>query len=486
MEPGGLINAVTKRPMAEPFYFLEQRFGSYDLYRTQAAATGAITADQSLLYGADFSYLNADSFREHSFFDRVFAAPSLTWRPGDSTEFNLTVEYLREHVVYDSGLPVIGNRIANLPITRQFDQPGLFDTHEHTLVDFNWWHQFNDDWKIQNGFVSLHYDAQWNETYSGRLLPDNRSLQRFAWFGEEDLDMNTVFLNLFGKFDTFGVRHSVVVGGDYYIQRSVKFATDDDISTIDIFNPVVPQLDLARFDNLPRGLFEHYQRGWFDDREDSWFGLYFQDQLSFFDDRLHILGGGRYDWARVDLRSAYFSPLTTSIVNHEFFSPRVGITYQPVQQVSLYGNFVQSFGASNAAHPITGEIFDPETGEQFEAGLKTAFFEGRLTSTLAFYHLTKANVLTPDPLMPRFLVPIGEARSQGIEWDMAGQLTDNLRLIATYAFTDARITRDFADNEGNRMPFAPEHMGSLWLKYDFPEELLKGFSVGGGLSLIHI
>src|SRR5690606_22613978 len=34
-EPGGIINAVTKRPRTESYYSLEQRFGSYDYYRTQ-------------------------------------------------------------------------------------------------------------------------------------------------------------------------------------------------------------------------------------------------------------------------------------------------------------------------------------------------------------------------------------------------------------------------------------------------------------------
>lgn len=100
---------------------------------------------------------------------------------------------------------------------------------------------------------------------------------------------------------------------------------------------------------------------------------------------------------------------------------------------------------------------------------------------MAFYHLTKTNVLTPDPNNPNFEVLIGEARSQGIELDIAGQLTDGLSMITTYAYTDAKITKENFGNEGRRLPNVPEHSGSFWLKYDFQQAPLNGFSVGAGI-----
>ena len=199
-------------------------------------------------------------------------------------------------------------------------------------------------------------------------------------------------------------------------------------------------------------------------------------------DDLHILGGGRYDWATVT--SGFDDPAVfrTDTLRDSQFSPRVGLVYQPWNWLSLYGNYIESFGANNG-RSTTGQAFDPQTAEQYEAGLKTDFFDGRLTSTLALYHLTKNNVLTPDPNNPNFQVPIGEARSQGIELDISGQLTDGLSMIATYAFTDARIKKDNFGNEGHRLPYVPEHSGSFWLKYDFQQEPLNGLSLGGGVFL---
>lgn len=92
IEPGGMINAVTKRPQEEAYYSLEQRFGSYDFYRTEASATGALTDDKSLLYRFDLSYMDKNSYRDFVLNDRIFIAPSLTWKPSDSTEFNLSLD----------------------------------------------------------------------------------------------------------------------------------------------------------------------------------------------------------------------------------------------------------------------------------------------------------------------------------------------------------------------------------------------------------
>ncbi|MGH8611813.1 MAG: TonB-dependent siderophore receptor [Gammaproteobacteria bacterium] len=165
------------------------------------------------------------------------------------------------------------------------------------------------------------------------------------------------------------------------------------------------------------------------------------------------------------------------------FSPRVGILYQPWSWLGVYGNWAQSFGANNGIS-ATGEAFPPQTGEQYEAGIKTHLFDERLTATLAFYHLTKANILTPDLGTPDLFdsIAIGEARSQGIEFDVSGQINDYLSLIGSYAFTDAKVTEDNSGFQGKRLANVPDHSGSLWLKYDVNGTLAEqGLSFGLGV-----
>jgi iron complex outermembrane receptor protein len=165
-------------------------------------------------------------------------------------------------------------------------------------------------------------------------------------------------------------------------------------------------------------------------------------------------------------------------VHNDRFSPRAGIVYQPWEWLSLYGNYVQSLGAANTAFDTSGNILKPQIGEQFEGGVKTSFFDGRLHSSVALYHLTKQNVAVPVPGQP-FSVPIGEARSQGVEVDVSGQITQGLSLILTYAYTDAE-TLTSAD-QGKRLWNVPTNAGSLWARYDLPAEWVRGLTVGAGI-----
>ncbi len=211
--------------------------------------------------------------------------------------------------------------------------------------------------------------------------------------------------------------------------------------------------------------------------------MYFQDQITLWD-KVHILGGGRYDWAEV---GTSFSDTSLALAHAGetkertgYFSPRVGIVYRPWQWLSLYGNYVKSLGSNNSGTPLPGSgSLDPQTARQWEAGIKTEFFGGRVNSTLAFFDLTKENVATVIPGTP-FSRTIGEANSRGVEFDLSGRITDQLNLIASYAYTDAKVTKDLSGIEGNRLISVPAHSGSLWAVYEFTDGMLQGVRLGTG------
>ena len=214
--------------------------------------------------------------------------------------------------------------------------------------------------------------------------------------------------------------------------------------------------------------------------------MYFQDQITLFD-KLHIMGGGRYDWATQNTGFAFGDGLSLSDakaarskVTDARFSPRAGIVYQPWEWLSFYGNYVQSLGNANSAIDAAGNTLRSQIGEQFEGGFKTSFFGGQLNSNVAYYHLTKKNLSVRVPGQP-FSVAIGEARSQGVEVDISGQITQGLNLILTYAYTDTKILE--GENRGNRLFNVPKQSGSVWARYDMQNETLRGLSFGAGVFL---
>ncbi|MCK9609256.1 MAG: TonB-dependent receptor [Methylomonas sp.] len=500
IEPGGLINLVTKKPRDEAYHSVEQRFGSYDFYRTEWDATDAITDDKSLSYRFTGSYQNNKSFRDFNFNDRVLVNPSLTWRPSDATEISLDLEALHEDYQVDRGLFAIGNRPAPIPVSRSFIDPNdPVDTNSKVNLGFNLTHAINENWTLRNRFLaSFVYDKNTSVkpangfTVTQFLDPStgNRTYSRNIFSQTSNNETYTTNLDLTGKFDLWGVNHQTLVGLDYL--RAVgtyEFYGDYQNPVpgleIDIYNPVYG-IDPSYYANALATPSDGGANNYL--FRDDWYGVYFQDHITLWD-KVHILGGGRYDWARTGLGIGNSSSAADAALpsrRDEGFSPRVGLLYQPWTWVSVYGNWTTSFGANNGV-TSAGTTINPEIGEQFEAGLKTEFFDQRLTTTLAYYHLTKENLMTrdfnsPDPFAS---AAIGKARSQGIELDMTGQITDELSIVGNYAFTDARITKDFSGLQGNRLNNVPEHSGSLWLKYDIRHyEPLNGWQFGVGVFAV--
>ena len=117
-EPGGIINMVTKQPLATPYFAIQQQAGSYDAYRTTIDATGPLTKDDTLLYRVNVAYENFGSFRDFVENENVFVAPVLRWNHRAATRANIEFEYQKFEGRPDPGIPPIGNRPAPVPRSR--------------------------------------------------------------------------------------------------------------------------------------------------------------------------------------------------------------------------------------------------------------------------------------------------------------------------------------------------------------------------------
>ena len=486
IEPGGMINVVTKRPQATPHYSLAQRFGSYDLYQTLVDLTGAIDRDESLMYRLNLEYLDRNSFRDFAFTERVFVAPSLTWKVGDRTQLDLDFIYSDEDTLEDHGVVAskATGRPIDIPISRFLGEPSIDKSNTKlysTALTFN--HEFRDDWKINARFNYLNRDTNDIQHASppglNSAIGDTNILNRVVCCGPALQDSIGSTVNITGKFDTLGIEHNVLFGWDYYDSDTTiegwflgSALFGGPVQPINIFQPQYGQsgVDLS---TVPKNSFIRSTI--------NWNGVYFQDQITLFD-RLNILGGGRYDWANQGNGSSSVSLTNASAnfsdIENQRFSPRVGLLYQPWDWLSLYGNYVESLGSANTGIGVGGSVLQPETAEQYEVGFKTEFFDKRLVSSVSFYQLTKQNISVSIAGTP-FSQTIGKARSRGVEIDIAGQVTDGLNLIASYAYTDAVILA--GDNAGNRLWNIPRNAGSLWAKYDLQQETVRGLSVGAGV-----
>ena len=480
VEPGGVINLVTKQPLNEPFYDLNLRLGNHTLIEPSLDFSGPLTEDGRLLYRLNALRRREDSFRDFdNDFNRSFIAPVVRWQISDRTDLTLNFEYLEAEGPSDVGLVALGDEVADIPFDRVLSDPGDFFQTETIRVGYDFEHRFSDSWQLRHAFRFNSFDIQNSEQFVALVFDEaTGNLGRSLLSSSQDQDIFEIQTNVVGEFNTGSIGHTLLFGVDLFRRENPRFDTFGVLSPeiINIFDPVYSD---SRPDPATNPIFIDN-----DTRTDT-LGVYIQDQISLLDN-LKLLLGVRYETVDQEVTNnpTFFNPIgSETSQNENAFSPRIGLVYQPIEAVSLYGSFSRSF-APNTGTTFEGDLLEPERGEQFEIGARAELLAGRLTANLALFNITKQNVSTPDPNNFGSVVATGEQRCQGIELDVAGEVLPGWNIIANYAYTDADITEDNSNIEDNRLFGVPEHNLNLWTTYDIQDGPLTGLGFGLGLNYV--
>ncbi len=483
LEPGGIINIVTKQPLADPYYSLSASFGSFGLIEPSIDISGPLSEDGEVLYRLNALYENRDVFRDFDQgVERFFIAPVISLEVDERTDLLLNFEYLNDERPFDRGLVAVGNGVANIPFDRILGEPDDFAFTESTIASYRLEHRFSENWQFRNEFRYSALNSRSTNARPVSLDEDTGILSR-AWGNNSGFDKTFAFqTNVVGEFSTGSIDHTLLLGIDLLrIDESAdnRFDFINGAPSINIFAPEYGVGVRPGRDQLP-------EFAVFSTLTDS-LGIYVQDQIAIADN-LKILIGGRFDILNQTSSSNFFfsgfASEDQSQQQDEAFSPRLGILYRPVDFLSLYASYSRSF-APNSAVDEGGQLLEPERGTQFEAGIRGDFFDGRLTANLAAFDLRKTNISSFVPPTFSFAEAIGEVRSRGIELDVLGEITEGWNIIASYSYIDAKVTEDSGSElEGNRPHAVPEHALSLWTTYEVSQGSLRGLGFGLGAFLV--
>ncbi|ESA35145.1 hypothetical protein N836_13180 [Leptolyngbya sp. Heron Island J] len=483
IEPGGVVNYVTKQPLSDPYYNLGLEIGNFGLYQPSVDLSGPLTADRNVLYRFIAAYEGRDSFQEFANSEVTSIAPSVSLNLGDQTDLNLYYEYNRYFAdPYQSGVPLLSD--GTLPSQNLYPSSPFLnraDLSDHK-AGYTLTHRFDSNWQVRNNFAFTNTQNERREIFP-LSLTDDRFLSLATFNADNDTYNYFAGIDVLGEFETGDIAHQLLAGFDFNY-------FDQNIASEGNFDPtVLPPLDILNpnYDGLTVRPAVFPENTSVTDRES--YGIYLQDQIAF-SPQWKLLIGGRYDWISED--AGIITPAnmrSTQSQSDGAFSPRVGLVYQPNDDVSLYTSYSRSFNSVSGRNP-DGSPFEPTRGTQYEVGVKADFLDGRLSTTLAAYNLTRTNVLAPNPdlalALQGFQVQVGEQRSRGIELDIAGKISPGWNIIASYALTDTKVTADspLLNNEGNSFANVPEHQASLWTTYEIQEGDLQGLGVGLGLFYV--
>ncbi|RUX28478.1 TonB-dependent siderophore receptor [Mesorhizobium sp. M7A.F.Ca.US.011.01.1.1] len=464
--PGGLVNAITKRP-------LDQKQG--EIYTSYGDGTkevgvdfgGPIDPDGVWTYRLTGLAKDGDQGWDYSNDDRLYIAPALTIKPEEGTSLTILTDYYKRDGTGARGTPAGGN----IDVGTFLGEPDFnrFNT-EQVDIGYQFEHEFNENLTFRSNARYTHLSLDYAEVYGASLDP---TADRTA-FSVDGVSNRYAFDNQL-QYDTGwdGIDSKTLVGVDYAndnTRENILFGT---AGPIDINNPTYCGLSCI---NL--GPYVNWRV------KQQAVGVYAQEQLTF-DDRWIVTLGGR--WDRVDTTADYLDSGTQDDDTASAFTKRAGLTYKFTPNLAVYANYSESFqplvAPSANGYAVSGSL-KPQEGKQYEAGIKYKpdGFEGLFTA--AVFDLTQTNV--PTYVTPVVQQQIGKVGVRGIELEGKAAIAENLNLTLAYSYWDAEILEDgIGGNAGNRPQRVPRHLASAWVDYTLPEEGRRGdLTIGGGVRYI--
>lgn len=484
LEPGGIVNYVTERPQTTARHEVEQQAGRFNYFRTLADSTGPLTEDKSLAYRVNFAYTNSGSFRDDIHLERVAVAPSLSWKPAESTELLVDLSYVRETQPYDSGIPITEDGDPLVSDSTFFGDPDLNGrTNEDFVAGYLLRHEFNEVWNLRNQFQFHRAD---NKNESLRSLGVGQvggtDVLALRYQNEDRRDDEAQFsVDVTANFVTGGVDHTALFGSDVIVQDTEFRRFRQNLPT-----PVVisdnPTIDFDPPASQPQQVRQADTR---------WASLYAQDQLSLIGDgRLKLLIGGRFDAVHQEQE---VDGASAPDIDDKAFTGRGGLLYKITDQYAAYASVSQSFLPQMPNFvDANGTPLDPETGIQYEVGAKGSFLDDRLFATVSLYQIEKSDVAVFDNDL---FVSTGQIayfpgvkeRSRGVEFDLSGSITEQIQVLANYSYTDTEVLENPADPTmvGDPLGGVAKHKARLWLTYHFDKASpLSGLGLGGGVRYV--
>lgn len=482
MDPGGVVNVVTKKPSLDAHTSVTLSGSTYGSGKSGTGetidTTGPIGDSQHLAYRVVVDHVDEDYWRNFGSHHETLVAPSLAWYD-DQTQIVASYQYRKFLTPSDRGtvLNPVTKQPLNVPATERLDEPFNNMWGESHLAQLTFDRQLGNDWKAHLG---LSYNRETYDANQLRVTSVNTTthvLSRANYATKDALSTDAYGVGyLDGKMNIAGFRNDIQVGADveyrqYYRGKLIRQATQ---YSFNYLNPIygreaspstVSAADSAQTNKL------HDQ------------SVFFQDSVHL-NDKWIVVGGLRFqNYHQLAGKGIPFHVNTDS--SDSKWVPRAGVIYKINDIASWYTSYTQSMKPSSSVAALDGgavitSAMKPETAVSWETGLKFDVPD-KLTATIALFQIKKKNVLVEDTDSngDSYYRTSGEARSQGIEVDVSGQLSKQWSAIASYGYLDAKTTVD-PEYTGKNLVNVAHNTASLSLVYDAGLVGPGKLRIGGG------
>lgn len=487
VQPGGMVNLVTKRPQAENFANAALTYGSYNFKQATFDLNYAPKQTEKGAFRLTGRISDQDDPTDYVYFKNFYISPSYNFDLGDKAELSVIASYQHREYLRQQGLPVIGTLKSNpngaIDRSLYLGEP-TFGGYEADVYRTGW----NYKYKFDNGWTFNQNAAVQQLKSTGRVVftqtgtnfwvgttPAYTTLSRTNNGRYQSHDTLTYSLdNSFQRaFNFLGMQHDLSIGVDA-MQSKDDYVNDRyTTGSLNIYNPVYGQAVKYVAANSTEDI-----------NRLRYSGLYVRDRINL-TDQLVLSLAGRQDWAEVSTQNVSKSGIAakglTDRNSYNKFTGNVGLLYSINDVIAPYASYATSF-LPNTRSDVNGNILAPETGQQTEIGVKLQSPNQLIQGSLALYDLRRQNVAVSDPNNTSAYVLNGEQLTRGIEAELSATLIERMRVTASFSHMfDSKITKDsVASNVGVALDNVPQNSYSLSSRY-YLTDLTSGWFVGAGI-----
>ena len=508
VEPGGVVNYTTKRPLANYGATIQETIGSYSLYRTDFDFNLPLNDSKTLLFRAPGAYSDKDTSQKYEKSKTFFINPVLTWKLTPKTLITFDYSYKKETGNFARGgiigaLQPGGNFTQAVSI---FNVPGFGEEYG---TSFPGGHLEN---KHSYGEIRVEQIIDSHITLQAILSQDqfrfddvSAFLNTFRTPAAANVQLPTSATQLTSQFFPFDERYRTK--SRYYELNALLRYDIGKVSTTTLlgisgsrmvesqgafyitpgpfpFTVDPSQPDSVRFAAMPADTRSFVK--WFDyslGAETPGFGranLFVTEQIGALDNKLHFMGGLR--------RQSYADVQVTKTL------PQIGGIYEVARGLSVYATY-SGTDKSNGLRASDQAIRPLETSKGYDFGVKLDLLDSKLTGSIAYFDIKKTNVKITNPggfidqttgqILPGAdnVLIAGEAEAKGVEVDLQARPVKGLQLGLGYAHTDAKDTKDTIPAlVGSTFPGAVKDALVLFGKYHFQGGPLANLDVGAGMQ----
>jgi len=480
---GGLFNRVTKKPLETSRTEISYTGASFDLNRLTVDLNRTLNDSKTVLFRMNGAIHSEKSFQDAGFTRSIMLAPSFVYKASDRLTILLDIEASTFNATSPIRFtPAKTGKVTNIKdLGMDYKRSFTNNTLDYTTRQLNVFGQINyqlsPQWKSQTNFTRTFSTT---EGYVSQLvgktdstLQQSVQIENFPYNGTE------IQQNFIGDMRIGGFRNRVVIGVDYYNQKSDRTTPTITLPVINFKHPgaAYNNFNATKVDSMAaNAVYSIYQTN------QNTYGAYVSDVLNI-TPQLNVMLSLRVDHFKD--KGTYYPAYdsTAGAYSQNALSPKLGIVYELIKdKISLFGNYMNGF--SNAGgQDYNGLSFKPQQAYQWESGIKLDLFSHLLSSTLSYYNIDVSNVTRDDPDHAGYSIQDGTQLSKGFEAEIIANPFPGFNLVAGYAYNDSKYTRAAKTVEGLRPASAgPAHLLNGWASYHLMDGKAKGLGLGLGVN----